>query len=71
MVSIGEKSGKLESMLSKAGKSFSSEVNASIAGLTSLIEPLMMIVLGGIVFAIVISILMPMMQLMQAVKPGG
>jgi type II secretory pathway component PulF len=31
----------------------------------------MMIVLGGIVFAIVISILMPMMQLMQAVKPGG
>lgn len=71
MVSIGEKSGKLENMLSKAGKAFSSEVNASIAGLTSLIEPLMMIVLGGIVFAIVISILMPMMQLMQAVKPGG
>ncbi len=71
MVSIGEKSGKLESMLSKAGKAFTSEVNASIAGLTSLIEPLMMIVLGGIVFAIVISILMPMMQLMQAVKPGG
>jgi general secretion pathway protein F len=71
MVSIGEKSGKLETMLAKAGKAFSSEVNASIAGLTSLIEPLMMIVLGGIVFAIVISILMPMMQLMQAVKPGG
>jgi general secretion pathway protein F len=71
MVAIGEKSGKMETMLAKAGKSFSAEVNASIAGLTSLIEPLMMIVLGGIVFSIVISVLMPMTKLMQAVRPGG
>lgn len=71
MVSIGEKSGRLEGMLSKAGKSFSSEVNAAIAGLTSLIEPVMMIVLGGIVFSIVISVLLPMTKLMQAVRPGG
>lgn len=71
MVAIGEKSGKMENMLSKAGKSFTSEVNAAIAGLTSLIEPLMMIVLGGLVFSIVISVLMPMTKLMQAVRPGG
>ena len=71
MVAIGEKSGKMESMLSKAGKSFTSEVNAALAGLTSLIEPLMMIVLGGLVFSIVISVLMPMTKLMQAVRPGG
>jgi general secretion pathway protein F len=71
MVAIGEKSGKLEVMLSKAGKNFSAEVNAAIAGLTSLIEPLMMIVLGGIVFSIVISVLLPMTKLMQAVSPGG
>ena len=71
MVAIGEKSGKMENMLSKAGKSFTAEVNAAIAGLTSLIEPLMMIVLGGLVFSIVISVLMPMTKLMQAVRPGG
>ena len=71
MVTIGEKSGKLESMLTKAGRAFSSEVNATISGLTSLIEPLMMIVLGGIVFGIVISILLPMTQLMQSMRPGG
>jgi general secretion pathway protein F len=71
MVAIGEKSGKMENMLSKAGKSFTSEVNAAIAGLTSLIEPVMMIVLGGLVFSIVISVLMPMTKLMQAVRPGG
>jgi general secretion pathway protein F len=71
MVAIGEKSGKMENMLSKAGKSFTAEVNAAIAGLTSLIEPVMMIVLGGLVFSIVISVLMPMTKLMQAVRPGG
>jgi general secretion pathway protein F len=71
MVAIGEKSGKMENMLSKAGKSFTAEVNAAIAGLTSLIEPIMMIVLGGMVFSIVISVLMPMTKLMQAVRPGG
>jgi general secretion pathway protein F len=71
MASIGEKSGRLEGMLTKAGRSFSSEVNSAIAGLTSLIEPIMMIVLGGIVFSIVIAVLLPMTKLMQAVRPGG
>ncbi|MEY4667504.1 MAG: hypothetical protein RL518_203 [Pseudomonadota bacterium] len=71
MVAIGEKSGKMETMLSKAGKSFTAETNAAIAGMTSLIEPVMMIVLGGMVFSIVISVLMPMTKLMQAVRPGG
>lgn len=71
MVAIGEKSGKLEAMLSKAGKNFSTEANSAIAGLTSLIEPLMMIVLGGVVFSIVISVLLPMTKMMQAVSPGG
>jgi general secretion pathway protein F len=67
MVAIGERSGKLENMLSKAGKSFSSEVNASISGLTTLIEPLMIIVVGMVVFIIVISVLLPMVQLMDFV----
>jgi general secretion pathway protein F len=71
MVAIGEKSGKLEGMLAKAGKAFSAEANATISGLTSLIEPIMIIVLGGIVFGIVISVLLPMTELMKLVQPGG
>jgi general secretion pathway protein F len=71
MVAIGEKSGKLESMLAKAGKNFSTEADASISGLTSLIEPLIMVVLGGVVFGIVMSILLPMGELMNSVRPGG
>ena len=68
MVAVGERSGRLEPMLLKAGKAYESEVNASLSGLTSLIEPVMIIVLGGIVFSIVISILMPMVDLIDVVQ---
>jgi general secretion pathway protein F len=70
MSAIGEKSGRLEVMLSKAGDAFSKEVNATVSGLTSLIEPIMIIVLGGIVFFIVISVLMPMTGMMKMVQGG-
>ena len=68
MIAVGETSGKLEHMLTRAGVAYDSEVNASLAGLTSLIEPIMMIVLGGIVFSIVISILLPMVDLVNLVQ---
>jgi general secretion pathway protein F len=68
MIGIGERSGKLESMLSKAGKSYENEVDATLAGLTSLIEPLMMIGLGGVVFSIVISIMLPMVDMINLVQ---
>jgi len=68
MVAIGEKSGRLEGMLNKAGKTFSGEANSAIAGLTTLLEPMMIIFLGVIVFMIVISVLLPMVELMQIVQ---
>ncbi len=68
MIGIGETSGRLESMLAKAGKSYENEVNATLSGLTSLIEPIMMIGLGGVVFSIVISILLPMVDLVSLVQ---
>lgn len=68
MIAVGEQSGSLEPMLLKAGKSYENEVDATLSGLTSLIEPLMIIVLGGIVFAIVISILLPIMDLIKIVQ---
>jgi general secretion pathway protein F len=68
MVAAGETSGRLETMLVKAGKSYENEVNALLAGLTSLIEPIMMIVLGMIVISIVISILLPMVDLINVIK---
>jgi general secretion pathway protein F len=68
MVAIGEKSGRLEGMLTKAGKTFSGDANAAISGMTTLLEPLMIIFLGVIVFTIVISVLLPMVELMQIVQ---
>lgn len=68
MVAIGEKSGRLEGMLTRAGKTFSSEANSSISGMTTLIEPLMMILLGVVVFIIVIAVLLPMTEMMNMVE---
>jgi len=68
MIGIGERSGKLEAMLTKAGKSYENEVDATLSGLTSLIEPLMMISLGGVVFSIVISIMLPMVDMINLVQ---
>jgi general secretion pathway protein F len=70
MVGIGEKSGKLESMLMKAGKTFTGEANAAISGLTSLLEPFLIIFLGLVVLVIVVSILLPASQLMSMMGPA-
>jgi len=67
MVAVGEKSGRLESMLQKAGKSYKNEVSSAITGLTTLIGPLMIVGLGTLVLCIVISVLMPMFDLMDKI----
>jgi general secretion pathway protein F len=68
MIAVGEKSGELESMLSKAGKAYEQEVNSTLDGLTSLLEPVMMIIVGGVVLAIVVSVLMPMADLIEVIQ---
>lgn len=68
MIAVGEQSGELEGMLGKASKAYENEVNATLSGLTSLLEPLMMIVVGGIVLMIVISVLLPMVDLISVVQ---
>ena len=55
MVKIGEETGELEKMLSKVADFYEDEVDASIAALTSIIEPLMMIGVGIMVGIIIIS----------------
>ena len=68
MVAVGEKSGELESMLGRAADAYEREVNATLSGLTSLIEPIMMVVVGAIVLCIVISVLLPMADLINIVQ---
>ncbi|MBX7137280.1 MAG: type II secretion system inner membrane protein GspF [Oligoflexia bacterium] len=68
MIAVGEKSGELESMLSRAATSYENEVEAALSGLTSLLEPLLMVIVGGIVLFIVLSILLPMADLISNVQ---
>lgn len=63
MVNIGEKTGNLEEMLSQVSDAYDFQVNTSIDGLTSLLEPLMIVAMGGLVGAIVFAVIMPILQL--------
>lgn len=63
MISLGEKSGELEDMLGIVSENYEDQVDSKIAGLTSLLEPIMIVFLGATVFFIVISVILPMMQL--------
>ena len=63
MVAIGEKTGQLEPMLLRAANSYESEVNAVISGLTSILEPILIIFLAGIVGGILASIMLPMLEM--------
>ncbi len=68
MVKIGEESGELEKMLGKVADFYEDEVDASIQALTSIIEPLMMIMVGIMVGVIVIAMYMPMFKLLTLIE---
>ncbi len=63
MVAIGERSGELEEMLKNVADAYDSQVETKIGALTSLLEPIMIVVMGAAVAFIVFSILMPILQI--------
>lgn len=63
MISIGEKSGQLEKMLTKIADFYDDQVDTAVAGLTSIIEPLIIGVLGIVVGFIVIALFMPIISI--------
>ena len=65
MISIGERSGRLEEMLSKVAQFYEEQTDAMVAGLSSLIEPLIIVFLGVVVGGIVISLFLPIIQITQ------
>jgi general secretion pathway protein F len=68
MIAIGERSGQLEQMLENVSRSYEAEVETQVATLTSLLEPLMIVMLGGVVGFIAMAILMPLVQMNQLVE---
>jgi general secretion pathway protein F len=68
MIAVGEKSGKLEDMLMRVADTFETDVETTVQGLTALIEPLMILLMGSVIGFIALSILLPIFQINQIVK---
>jgi type IV pilus assembly protein PilC len=68
MVAVGEETGQLEHMLGKVADFYEAEVDAKVKALTALIEPLMIVFVGGMVGFIVIAMYLPMFSIYEKVK---
>ena len=63
MVAIGEESGALDQMLSKVAEFYEDEVDTAVASLSSLMEPIIMVILGGLIGGLVIAMYLPIFKL--------
>ncbi len=68
MIGVGEKSGTLEDMLEKVASSYEEEIEMKITAMTALLEPIMILVMGAAVGFIVVSILLPILQMSTIVR---
>jgi general secretion pathway protein F len=68
MVDVGEKSGELEAMLAKVADTYDEQVETAVTRLTALLEPLLILIMVGIVLVIMLSTLVPLLQLTSAMK---
>jgi type IV pilus assembly protein PilC len=68
MLAVGEETGELDTMLEKVADFYDDEVTAAVESLTSLIEPVMIAVVGGAVGAIVISLYMPLFNIINLIQ---
>jgi len=68
MIGVGEQTGKLEAMLIKIADFYDEQVDAAVAGLTSMIEPLVIAFLGIVIGGIVIALFLPILQISQLIS---
>lgn len=68
MISIGEETGELDSMLMKVADFYEDEVEQAVKALTSIMEPFMIVILGGMVGSILVSMYLPMFKIMEVVQ---
>ncbi len=70
MIAVGEETGQVDTMLEKVASFYDAEVEASVDALTSLIEPLLIAVIGGCVGAAVVALYMPMFNIIKLIPSG-
>jgi type IV pilus assembly protein PilC len=70
MVAVGEETGDLDKMLMKVADNFDEQVDVMVASLMSMLEPIMIVVLGSMVMIIVMAIFLPMIQIITGLGSG-
>ena len=68
MIAVGEETGDVDGMLGKIADFYESEVDATVKALTSIMEPLMIIIVGAIVGVIVVSMYLPMFTVYELIE---
>jgi type IV pilus assembly protein PilC len=68
MIAVGEETGDVDGMLTKVAEFYESEVDSTVKALTSIIEPLMIVVVGGIVGGIIIAMYLPMFKIFELIE---
>ncbi len=71
MIDVGEETGDLDAMMMKIADNYDEEVDVAVQGLLSLLEPLMVVVLGGIVGTIVLALFLPLVKMIESVSSGS
>ena len=70
MIDVGEETGDLDTMLMKIADNYDEEVDVAVQALLSLLEPLLVVVLGGIVGTIVLALFLPLVKMIESVSGG-
>ena len=68
MIAVGERTGEMEQMLLEASETYDQRVDSKISALTSLLEPIFIVVLGGFVGLVALAILLPMLNISSIIK---
>jgi type IV pilus assembly protein PilC len=71
MMTAGEQTGKIDQMLERVADFLDEEIEVILAGLTSLIEPLLIVVLGVLIGGLVIAMFMPIFKMSEIINPPG
>jgi type IV pilus assembly protein PilC len=68
---VGEETGELDAMLLKIADNYDEEVDVAVEALVSLLEPMMVVLIGGIVGTIVVAMFLPMVKMIESLQGGG
>ncbi|MEO1510515.1 MAG: type II secretion system F family protein, partial [Planctomycetota bacterium] len=71
MIDVGEETGEMDVMLMKIADNYDEEVDVAVASLVSLLEPLMVVIIGVMVGTIVVAMFLPLVAMIESLQGGG